>query len=229
LTGQGFVKVTSAENKDWFKTLVVKPDLTKFESRQKQLWGSVDERPDLGLERSVYSSVYSADEHEDHAIHHAHSMGAAVSVVLVIVGIFMAFMMYYFRKIDPAKWVRAFSPWYRAIQNKYYFDHLYINIGIKKGLLGFNNALAFFDSEIYDRFVIDGIAKVNKVFYCVARFVDDEIVDRFVDTWGAFADGGHIALRLIQSGKIQRYFLWMMAIMMGYLLLHKYFDLSLLL
>ena len=66
------------------------------------------------------------------------------------------------------------------MKNKYYFDDLYIDKGINKGLIPFNSLLAKFDSNVYDKYFVDGWAVVNKQLYRLANFIDNLFVDKIL-------------------------------------------------
>ena len=219
LTGQGLVKFTSLENKDWFKTLVVNPAPEKFLNLKREpLQMSADSRGAMDFTRSVYSSKYSADPDVDHQIHYAHKLGAIISVIIAFLGIFVAFLMYFQKSINPTKVYEAFSWWGRALKNKYYFDDFYIGFLIKKVLLGFNNLLAVFDMGIYDRYFVDGTEKLNRAFFRAAKWMDNLIVDSIlVDGTGVAVRMFNVVLRVIQSGKIQMYFLVLIFVLCGYI------------
>jgi NADH-quinone oxidoreductase subunit L len=219
LTGQGFVKFTSLENKDWFKTLVVVPDPANFKNYTKQEWLiKGDNNPAGELTRSVYSSVYHPDEKIDHAIHHAHGLGAIISIIIAFFGILFAYLMYIKKAIDPGKFVSAFSGWYRWLQNKYFMDHLYIDVIIKKLFFGFNNLLSRFDLGVYDRIAVDGWEKVAKLLMRISKWFDDLVIDSIgVDGTGVAVRVGNLVLKTVQSGKIQFYFTVLIVVLCGYI------------
>ena len=127
-------------------------------------------------------------------------------------------MMYSKRTWNPGRWVNTFSGWYRALQNKYYFDDMYIKGVIQKGLLPFNNLLAKFDMGVYDKYAIDGWESINRFFYRIARWTDNVIVDSIgVDGTGASVRFFNVILRTIQNGKIQFYFIIFLLVMVGYI------------
>jgi NADH-quinone oxidoreductase subunit L len=216
LTGQGFVKV-AGDKYEWFKTLIVKPDVATFASRTNQPFSTSPTPSSESFEKSKYDSTYGLSEEEAHHIHHVHHIGALVSIVIAFSGVFLAFMMYITRKWNPGFWVNTFSRWYRALQNKYYMDDLYLKVVIQKGLLKINNALAFIDMGLYDRYVVDGMEFVNRVMFTISKTVDDVIVDGGVDFTGKSVKAFNVILRTIQSGKIQVYFIMIVLVLTGYI------------
>lgn len=222
LTGQGLVKATPKDKYEWFKTLIVKPDVSKFTSLTSETFSMTDTRElsRSSFTKSEYSSTYSEDEHVDHAIHSAHISGAILSILIAFGGIFLAFLMYIKKSLNPGWWVQRFNGWYKALQGRYYFDDFYVGFLIQKVMMKFNSTLAWFDLGVYDRIAIDGWEKVARFIYRCSSWFDEKVVDFFmVDT----AAGGGVRLfsvvfRTLQKGKIQLYFLILILILALYIL-----------
>ena len=216
LTGQGLVKV-AGDRYEWFQTLIHEPVPAKFATHRRQQWGSEDIKSGANFPRASYDSNHGLSEEEAHHVHHIHHIGAIMSIIIAFSGVFLAFLMYVKKSVDPGWWVSTFSGWYKSLKNKYYFDDLYIGVLIQKGLLPFNNLLAAFDMGVYDRYAVDGWATVNRVMYKFARWFDDLIVDTVaVDGTGASVRLFNLVLRTVQSGKIQFYFLIIVFVLAGY-------------
>ena len=154
-------------------------------------------------------------------IHHAHAVhvaGALLSILVASCGIFLALMMYGKRVWDPRRWVRVFSRWCLVLENKYYMDDFYLKGLIGRGLGPLCARLGAFDMGIYDRFAVDGWAKVNGYCFRFARWFDDLWVDRaLVDGTGASVRLFNVVLRTIQSGRIQFYIAVIIVVLTGYL------------
>ena len=224
LTGQGFVKVTSPEKKDWFKTLIVKPDIHTFSAYENQMFGSEDGRGSSQFKATSYDPNYGTTPEEAHHIHFWHYVGAALSILIAFSGVFLAARMYLWKKNNPAWWVNSFAKWYRALQNKYYFDKFYIKGVIQGMLLPLNNLLAAFDMGVYDRYAVDGWESINRFFYKISAWIDDNLVDQLgVDGTGFSVRAFNTALRLVQTGKIQFYFIVLFVILIGYIFSLKLF------
>jgi NADH-quinone oxidoreductase subunit L len=204
-TGQGLVKFPGVENKEWFQTLIERPDLTKlakFKSYTSEDFSSVDNRDRNKFKKSSYDPSYGLSEEKAHHIHHWHHIGAILSIIIAFSGIFLAYLMYIKKSVNPGWWVNAFSRWYRALQNLYYMDHFYIKVLLQKGLLRFNNFLAWIDMSLHDKYLVDGWEKVNRFFYRISRKFDDLVVDTIsVDGVGASVRFFNVILRTIQSGE----------------------------
>lgn len=217
LTGQGIIKVAH-EKYEWFQTLIEKPHTEHFQGMTPQSFGWTDEGSMSNLAKTQYDPNHGLSDDEAHHVHHIHHLGALVSIVIAFTGVFIAMMMYYFRKWNPGIWVNFFSRWYRALQNKYYFDDLYIKGIIQKILLPLNNLLAYIDMGLYDRYAIDGWEKVNRALFTMSKWFDNIIVDTVaVDGTGASVRFFNVILRTIQSGKIQFYFIMIIFVLTGYI------------
>lgn len=218
LTGQGFVKVTSLEKKDWFKTLIVKPVPEKFTAYKKEMWGTTDTRGEVSFTKSAYDPNYGVSAEEAHHIHFWHYVGAGLSVLIVICGIGLARAMYITKKVNPAWWVTTFAKWFRALQNKYYFDDVYVKGMIQKMLLPLNNMLARFDLGVYDRYAVDGWESINRFLYRVSSWIDNNLVDQvMVDGTGFGVRAFNTILRVVQTGKVQFYFIVLFVVLIGYI------------
>ena len=72
--------------------------------------------------------------------------------------------------------------------------------------------IAFFDWEIYDKYIVNGFGKVTEWFSRVVGIrwdydiLDQKIVDGVGRTTGFFS----ARLRLIQTGKVQNYLVWVL-------------------
>lgn len=219
LTGQGEVKLFG-DKYEWFQTLIQKPEATKlahFKDYKKEEFGFEDTRVKDGFTKSAYDPNYGLSEEDAHHVHVAHKIGAGMSIVIAFLGIFIAYLMYIKKTLNPATWTSTFSGWTKALHNKYYFDHLYINKLIQGAMLPFNNFLSWLDMGVYDRFAIDGWEKVNRVAYKMARWFDDNVVDSgMVDGTGASVRLMNVVLRTVQSGKVQLYFIILIVVLASY-------------
>ena len=192
LSGQKLVKIPVVE-KEWFATLVVKPRADRSPP------------PQLSAE-------------ETHHIHHLHHIGAYVSVLLVGLGLLLAFASYLSHYLNPNWWINKFSTLYCILQNKYYMDDFYLKGVIGKALLPFNRLLSFIDMKIYDRFLVDGWQWVVRLCFTIARRFDNIVVDKVaVDGMGTSVHFFNVVLRAIQSGKIQFYFAVIFLVLIGYI------------
>ncbi|MFP5386248.1 MAG: NADH-quinone oxidoreductase subunit L, partial [Bacteriovoracia bacterium] len=217
LTGQGLVKVFGEKN-EWFKVLVEAPKVEKFVKSPRQQFGSVDDKPAVELPKAAYhhQTGYAGPNPDEHKIHTAHVIGAWLSIFIAFTGVLVAFLMYIKKAIKP--WASTFSGYTETLKNRYYFDNFYVDILIKKGLLGFNRFLSWFDMGVYDRFAVDGWAAVNRVLFRASKWFDNVIVDAVgVDGTGVAVNLFNLVLRIVQSGKIQFYFVVLVVVLASYI------------
>ena len=216
LTGQSFGKVFGAKT-EWFKVLVEAPVVEKFVDHKREDFRRLDTREKTHLEHAQYhhQTGYAGPNPDEHKLHSAHTIGAIASIFIAFAGVFLAFLMYIKGSVKP--WASKFPGITKTLENKYGFDEFYIDILIKKGLLGLNRGLAWIDMGIYDRYVVDGMAFVNRVLYKSAKWFDNVVVDAIgVDGTGVAVNLFNLVLRIVQSGKIQFYFIMLIMVLASY-------------
>lgn len=218
LTGQGIVNVFGTKT-EWFKILVEAPKVEKFVNHPREEFGMVDTRLKMDLPVAKYdhqSGYVGVNSENEHGLHSAHVFGAIASIIIAFAGIFLAYLMYIRKSVKP--WAETFMGFTKTLQNRYYFDDLYVGKMIQKGLIPFNRFLSWFDSGIYDRYAVDGWASVNRFLFRVSKWFDDVIVDSVgVDGTGVAVNLVNLVLRIVQSGKIQFYFVVLMITLAGYI------------
>jgi NADH:ubiquinone oxidoreductase subunit 5 (subunit L)/multisubunit Na+/H+ antiporter MnhA subunit len=130
------------------------------------------------------------------ALHHAHGTAMLLSLSIAGLGILVAFLTYYWKKISADRIAGAMKPVHTFLMNKWYFDELYEATAVN-GTLLFARAYAWFDTN-----VIDGI--VNGV----ARWT----LGLTLGTRGAWDEGnfGAVAYRVV-AGVISAYAGWLLA------------------
>lgn len=218
-TGQGEVNLFGSKY-EWFQTLIHKPEaahLDQFATYKAEDLGAVDTRDKNQFPIAKYDSTHGLSEAAAHHVHQVHIYGAILSVIIAFSGIFLAYLMYVKKTLNPGWWASTFAGWTRALKNKYYFDDLYIGKIIQGMLLPFNNLLSKFDMGIYDKYGVDGWAAVNRWAYTVSRWFDNNIVDSgMVDGTGASVRLMNVVLRTIQSGRVQLYFIVLLVVLTSY-------------
>ena len=129
-----------------------------------------------------------------------------LSLILAATGIFISTITYW-KPVISAEWMKvSFRPLYRLLWNKYFLDDLYVGFFVQKVLLGWNQALAYFDDKVIDGIFVDGWAQLTLMVRTVVGKFDDIVVDRIlVDGTGNVAAFGGWVLRLVQTGRVQQY------------------------
>jgi len=125
------------------------------------------------------------------------------SLSVAVAGCFSGYVLYTRRKDIPEKIVQKFPRLYRFVENKYYVDELYDFVFVKN-LLRLNNFLAQFDLKVVDG-AVNGVAKVTEVSAYVSGWFDRTFVDGTVNLIASVTSWGGVAMRKLQSGKIQAY------------------------
>lgn len=110
LTGQGIVKL-GHDRYEWFQTLIEKPEVEKFEHYQRQNLLPMSETP-RDFSMSHHDENHGLTEEEAHHIHHLHHIGALMSIVIAFSGLFLAFLMYVKKSLNP----KIIKPFGRSIQ-----------------------------------------------------------------------------------------------------------------
>jgi NADH-quinone oxidoreductase subunit L len=102
------------------------------------------------------SSVFGHNPTESHAVVHSPSLEyflMLISIIVVLIGIFIAYRLYIRNPEIPKKLAQKFKTPYRIIFNKYYVDEFY-SIVIVKPVINF----ALFLWKVFDVKIIDGTA-----------------------------------------------------------------------
>lgn len=155
------------------------------------------------------AAVSGADAHaaaSAHLHHTAHVTAMLISILLAGLGILIATLGYYWKKISPAFWQARLGIVYRGMYHKWWIDELYDKTAVWAAL-GTARLLAWFDLAVIDG-VVNGTAILTKWYAGVTGWFDLRVVDGlvnatawFVGIWGRFVRG-------FQGGQIQRYILY---------------------
>lgn len=105
----------------------------------------------------VPASVQAASsEVFEEAHHQAHYTAMVLSLLVAGLGMLLAFVTYYWKKIDADAWAARLNGLYKFLLNKWYFDELYGAV-VVGGTLALTRALRWFDTYVVDGFV-NGVA-----------------------------------------------------------------------
>ena len=179
------------------------PKHAKYDSNQGALHAQ------LGL-----SDAHAAEDahHDDAAEHHspdhdkAHNIVVPLSFVIVIIGIGLSALFYYWKKFSAEAVAARLRPIYALLWNKYYFDELYDGVIVALTVAG-SKVLGLFDLRFIDG-IVNGVGVVVQAGCSrVAGWFDNTFVDGLVNlvarvTWSI---GGRV--RRVQTGMIQNYLL----------------------
>lgn len=163
----------------------------------------------VAVESSVPGSL-SAHEIAE-GIHHAHTYAIILSLLVAGIGIFLAFAMYLKKRISAERMAVRLAIPYKLSFNKFFMDEIYSKYLVNPSLT-LAKKIGYFDWDLYDKYFINGFGKVTE---WISRIVgikwDYDILDqRIVDGVGHSTRFFGRKLRLIQSGKLQSYLIWVL-------------------
>ncbi len=160
------------------------------------------------------SDAHAAEDahHDDAAGHHdpdhdkAHNIVVPLSFVIVIIGIGLSALFYYWKKFSAEAVAARLRPIYALLWNKYYFDEFYDGVLVALTVAA-SKVLGLFDLRFVDG-IVNGVGvAVQAGCARVAGWFDNTFVDGLVNlvarvTWSI---GGRV--RRVQTGMIQNYLL----------------------
>lgn len=167
----------------WFEQLIQTPSLSAFAS------GAVE---------------HAGAEHHDVA-HLAHNIAMFTSIPTALLGVLLAAVVYYWKKVSAEAWGARLKPLYSLLWNKYYFDELYQATFIG-GTLALSRISAVFDLRVIDGIVNGAANMVKRLAFAEGAF-DLRIVDGLVNFVGNAVRYLGAQLRGVQTGRIQSYIL----------------------
>ncbi len=144
----------------------------------------------------VFEEGLSLDHAESHPSHTTELIMMAVSVMIALIGIFLAYTFYIRNTEKPAKIASSIKGVYKLVFNKYYID------------------------EVYEAVIVKPIGAISKTF--LWKVFDAGIIDGIVNGTAYTTQGISGMLRKIQSGYIQAY---AFSIFIGVVFLVTYFIL----
>lgn len=139
-------------------------------------------------------------------IHHQHNLAMILSVGISGLGILLAFVTYYWKRISADAFERALKPAHTFLYRKWYFDELYDATAVA-ATIGVAKILAWFDGTIIDG-LVNGAAKITKVGAVISGKFDSIVVDGLVNGTAGFFGIFGVVLRSVQTGKVQTYIIF---------------------
>ena len=146
-------------------------------------------------------AVPTPEYHE--VMEEVHYPGLVVSLTLALLGIFMAFFVYEWKKLDAEKLKQRVLPVYNFLYNKWYFDELYGATAVA-GTVILSKSLAWFDSHVIDG-VVNGAASLTRLSSRLSGQFDHYVVDGLVNFSAWFTGLLGMGARKVQTGKVQTY------------------------
>jgi NADH-quinone oxidoreductase subunit L len=150
-----------------------------------------------------------------------HSLAEILALAMGGLGVVFAFLLYYYRVLNPAEAKEQFPGLHRFLWHKWYFDELYSAILVRPALV-IAGWCRRFDTRVIDG-TIDGIARDTvRVSKGSGRF-DLGIIDGLVNLTGRVVNGVGRWLRTVQTGYLRSYVLFMVLAAVALFVLLFYF------
>jgi NADH-quinone oxidoreductase subunit L len=152
----------------------------------------------LEPELTGHALEHHADLHDQ-----AHLLAVIASSCVAGLGIFLACLLYVWRKDIPGRFVGMLGQVYTAVRKKYYIDEL-----VDATVLRLTWKLTYLQKWL-DENVVDGLVKLvgrsNKLLGGLSAWFDKTFIDGAVNAVALASQVFGAAFRLIQTGRIQQY------------------------
>ena len=140
--------------------------------------------------------------------HHAHHMAMYISIAVAAMGILLSWLFYIKKSLSADAWANRFGFLFHWSQNKYYFDENYSRY-LYQPTMRLAKKVAWIDWELYDKYFINGFGRLTNFTSKVAGKFDYETIDQIlVDGTGRIVNYLGRSLKIIQTGKLQNYVLY---------------------
>ena len=142
-------------------------------------------------------------------MHHSHSLAMILSILIALTGIGLAFLMYFKKNISPNKFASRIPMLYKLSLNKFFVDEIYQRYLINPSIV-LSKYIAFVDWDLYDKYIVNGLAKITERFSRVVgiRWDYNLLDQKIVDGVGKSANFIGSGLKYVQTGKVQNYLVW---------------------
>jgi NADH-quinone oxidoreductase subunit L len=139
----------------------------------------------------------------EQATHNAHFPAILLSLLVAGLGILLAYTTYYWKRISADAVAERLAPIYVFLQRKWYFDELY-HTAVVRLTIGVSRVLRWFDDRVIDG-LVNGAAFVTKVSSFTSGRFDNVVIDGMVNLVAYITGFFGLALRKVQTGKVQTY------------------------
>ena len=184
------------KEKGWFQTLVVKP--ASVANVVKALPETSHAAP-----ATAHGEAQKGASHDEHLAHTAHVYAMYSSVAVGTLGIVLAFGVYLYGWVNPARVANSLKPLYEFLLNKWYFDELYEAVFVN-GSKAVSRGLAWFDLYVVDG-LVNLAARLGVFLSWLVGIFDNKVVDGAVDGVATVTIASGSALRRLQTGKLYHY------------------------
>ena len=144
-------------------------------------------------------------------MHHAHNLAMALSILVALSGIALAVVIYLKKQLSAERLAERLALPYKLSFNKFFIDEIYQKLLIGPTVV-FSKIIGFIDWDLYDKYIINGFGRVTeRLSRLVGIRWDYDVLDqRIVDGVGDSTQFFGRTLRLIQTGKVQNYLVWVL-------------------
>jgi len=154
------------------------------------------------------------------AVHSTEYELMAVSVLVALIGIFLAWYFYLRKPSIPGTLVEKTGGLYRLIYNKYYVDQIYDAMFVNRAKdLGVT--LGAFDVDVINGLGVNGVGWLTRVASSIEMVWDKWVIDGLVNLAARIVWILSYPVRMIQSGRVSNYALLIVVgvlIFLGYYL-----------
>ncbi len=155
----------------------------------------------------------------------AHNLGTeyaliAFSVLIALAGIVVAWQFYIKKPLIPKTLASNWGGVYRLLYNKYYVDQIYDAAFVNRSK-DLATTLGAFDRSVVDGLGIDGTGWLTRMTSRISMWWDSWIVDGLVNLAARIVWILSYPVRMLQSGRVANYALWIVfgvLLMLGYYL-----------
>ncbi len=190
----------------WFLKAVEKPASVVPVSQRygfDQAFNMTNVESASGAAKAATPGIAIPTKNYEAVMEEIHYPGLALSLALAFLGIFTAFFIYDWKKVDAEKMKQRVLPLYNFLYNKWYIDELYGATAVA-GTLFVSRALAWFDSHVIDG-IVNGAASLTKLWSSLTGSFDHYVVDGLVNFSAWFTGLLGRGTRKVQTGKVQTY------------------------
>ena len=159
-----------------------------------------------GEKVALTSSLTWPDEHDSHAWEIKKPV-TLLAFATGIVGILLAAVFYWWRKLDAEETKQSLRPLHRFLVNKWWFDELYDWLFVRPTHV-ISRFVTAIDSRILDG-ILHTVARGARLLATVwDRVLDRSIVDGLANGIASWTQRIGLSLRVIQTGQLRQYVLF---------------------
>ena len=159
-----------------------------------------------GKQEALTSALAWPDEHDSH-VWDIKKPVTLLAFATGIVGILLAAVFYWWKKLDAEETSRSFRPLHRFLLNKWWFDELY-DVLFVKPTHAISKVVTAFDGRVLDG-ILHSIARGTRVLASIwDRLLERSMIDGLANGIGRWTQRVGISLRNVQTGQLRQYVLF---------------------